>query len=110
MISKEHENYIFIEDEKEDPTAFASFFGSIHHQFEENNLVINLQKYKLLNLKQLLSFLDISNHHRSNKKSFILISDTIHIDNVPGELNVVPTMQEAHDMVQMEELERDLGF
>ena len=110
MITKEHDNFIFIEDEKEDPIKFASFFGSIHHQFEEDNLVINLQKYQLLTLEQLLSFLDISNHHRSNKKSFILISDTINIDEVPDELNVVPTFQEAHDMVQMEELERELGF
>lgn len=110
MKSKTYDNFILLEDEKDDPIGFASFIGSIHHQFENDNLVIDLQKYKLLTLKQLLSFLDISNHHRSNKKSFVLISDTINIDDVPDELNVVPTFQEAIDMVQMEEIERDLGF
>jgi hypothetical protein len=110
MISKQYENFIYLEDEKDDAIDFASFIGSIHHQFEKDNLVISLQKYKLLSLKELLSYLDISNHHRSNKKSFILISDTINIDDVPDELNVVPTMQEAQDMIQMEEIERDLGF
>ncbi|GGE27951.1 ribonuclease Z [Psychroflexus planctonicus] len=110
MKSKAYDNFILLEDEKDDPVDFASFIGSIHHQFEKNNIVINLQPYKMLTLKQLLSFLDISNHHRSNKKSFVLISDTINIDDVPDELNVVPTLQEAEDMVQMEEIERQLGF
>lgn len=110
MKSEKHDNFIYLEDEKDDPVKFASFIGSIHHQFEKDNIVIDLQKYKLLTLSQLLSFLDISNHHRSNKKSFVLISDTINIDDVPDELNVVPTFQEATDMIQMEEIERDLGF
>lgn len=110
MKSKKYENFILLEDEKNDPVDFASFIGSIHHQFEKDNIVIDLQQYKLLTLRQLLSYLDISNHHRANKKSFVLISDTINIDDVPDELNVVPTLQEAEDMIQMEEIERDLGF
>lgn len=110
MKSKQYDNFIYLEDEKDNPIKFASFIGSIHHQFEEQNIVIDLQKYKMLTLVELLSFLDISNHHRSQKKSFVLISDTINIDDVPDELNVVPTFQEAIDMIQMEEIERDLGF
>lgn len=110
MKSKQYEDFILLEDEKDNPVAFASFIGSIHHQFEKQNIVIDLQQYKLLTLNELLSFLDISNHHRSNKKSFVLISDTINIDDVPEELNVVPTFQEAKDIIQMEEIERDLGF
>ncbi|GGE19362.1 ribonuclease Z [Psychroflexus salis] len=110
MKTEKFDNYLVLTDEKDDAKDFASFIGSIHHQFENDNLVLDLQKYKLLKLEELLSFLDISNHHRSNKKSFILINDTINIDDVPDELNVVPTMQEAQDMVQMEEIERDLGF
>lgn len=110
MKSKQYDNFIYLEDEKDNPIKFASFIGSIHHQFEEQNIVIDLQKYKMLTLEELLSFLDISNHHRSQKKSFVLISDTINIDDVPDELNVVPTFQEAIDMIQMEEIERDLGF
>lgn len=110
MKSKQYDNFILLEDEKDNPEAFASFIGKIHHQFEEQNIVVDLQKHKLINLHQLLSFLNISNHHRVNKKSFVLISDTINIDDVPAELNVVPTFQEAIDMIQMEEIERDLGF
>jgi hypothetical protein len=110
MKTEKFENYLVLIDEKNNVKDFASFIGSIHHQFENNNLVIDLQKYKMLELDELLSFLDISNHHRSHKKSFVIVNDTINIDDVPEELNVVPTMQEAEDMIQMEEIERDLGF
>jgi len=29
---------------------------------------------------------------------------------MPDEIVVVPTMQEAYDIIEMEEIERDLGF
>ena len=110
MISEKKNNYILLRDEKDDAKKFSDFIGSIHHQFENDNLVIDLLKYGELKLDELLSYLDISNHHRSNKKSFIIVNDTINIDEVPEELNVVPTLIEAQDMVNMEELERELGF
>jgi hypothetical protein len=32
------------------------------------------------------------------------------MDHVPEELMIVPTYQEAMDVLEMEEIERDLGF
>jgi hypothetical protein len=29
---------------------------------------------------------------------------------IPNTLHVVPSLQEAHDIIEMEEIERDLGF
>ena len=29
---------------------------------------------------------------------------------MPDEICVVPTLQEAHDIIEMEDIERDLGF
>ncbi|MGM0635988.1 MAG: ribonuclease Z [Bacteroidota bacterium] len=110
MINEKHDNFILLKDEKDNPKDFSGFLGSIHHQFEKDNLIIDLQKFGKLSLDELLSFLELSNEHRRNKKSFVIINDTINIDEVPDELNVVPTFQEAVDMVQMEEIERDLGF
>jgi len=31
-------------------------------------------------------------------------------DEVPEEISVVPTLQEAKDLIEMEEIERDLGI
>jgi hypothetical protein len=71
---------------------------------------VDILKYGELTLEELLSFLKLSNMHRKNKKSFVIANDAINIDRVPEELQVVPTLREAEDIVQMEEIERDLGF
>ncbi|HET7361531.1 MAG TPA: ribonuclease Z, partial [Salinimicrobium sp.] len=78
--------------------------------FKNENVVVDILKYGNLSLEELLSFLKLSDKHRAAKKSFVLVNDTINIDPVPEELMVAPTLQEAVDIVQMEEIERDLGF
>ena len=52
----------------------------------------------------------IPNLLKTKKKSFVLINDAVGIDELPDELIVVPTLQEAEDMIQMDEIQRDLGF
>lgn len=110
MKSIKKDNYTILEDEKNDPKDFAAFLEHILNQFETENLIIDLQKYGKLTLEELLSFLKPSLKHYKNNNSFIIINDTINIDDVPEELRVVPTPQEAEDIVQMEAIERDLGF
>jgi hypothetical protein len=39
-----------------------------------------------------------------------MINDSASMDHVPEELMIVPTHQEALDVLEMEEIERDLGF
>ncbi|UZH55710.1 ribonuclease Z [Salinimicrobium tongyeongense] len=106
----EKEAYKIFEDEKDDVTLFAAFLESIHPKFKDDNVVIDILKYGNLSLDELLRFLELSNRHRQGKKSFVIANDTINIDQVPEELLVVPTLVEAEDIIQMEEIERDLGF
>jgi hypothetical protein len=40
----------------------------------------------------------------------VIVSDVLDFDKVPTYLNVVPSVIEAHDMIEMDEIERDLGF
>lgn len=106
-----HENFVVLEDEKDDIADFASFIEfQIPSKYKGQNVVLNLLKYDSLNLSQLLLFLNISNLHRKTKHSFVIVNDAIDIDEVPFEMVVVPTVQEAGDIVEMEEIERDLGF
>ena len=57
-----------------------------------------------------MQFLKTSNLHRKTKQSFVIVNDAIDFDDVPFEMIVVPTLQEAGDIIEMEEIERDLGF
>jgi len=57
-----------------------------------------------------VEFLQISNRHRKSKHSFVIVTNQVDLDEMPAEIIVVPTMQEAYDIIEMEEIERDLGF
>ena len=40
----------------------------------------------------------------------MLVNNHINPDIVPEEIMVVPTIQEAIDVIELEEIQRDLGF
>ena len=78
--------------------------------FSENNIIVNITCIDAVTIEDILEFLDISNNHRNNKHSFVIVCNKIDIDAIPDELVIVPTLQEAYDIIEMEEMERDLGF
>ncbi len=105
------DSFTILEDERTDIEGFAQFLeGIVPKKFEKHNLIIDLLKYDQLELDDLLLFLKLSNYHRSTKHSFVIANEAVNPDDVPFEMIVVPTIQEAQDIVEMEEIERDLGF
>lgn len=111
MIVTEKESYTILADEKDGVRDFASFLDFIIPKaYSDANLVIDLLKYEKLELEDLLCFLNISNKQRANQKSFVFVSKALKIDFVPDELMVVPTLEEAKDVIDLEEIQRDLGF
>lgn len=111
MKIKNHKNFVVLEDEKDDISDFASFIeNQVPKKYKGQNVVLNLLKYNSLELPELLNFIKTSTIHRKTKHSFVIVNDAIAVDDVPSEMTVVPTLQEAEDIVEMEEIERDLGF
>ncbi len=60
--------------------------------------------------KEVLSFHPLAKSFKKNKKSFVIVAGGVDYDSFPETLAVVPTIQEAHDVIEMDEIERDLGF
>jgi hypothetical protein len=110
MNTNKKENFLLIVNENEPLTEFASKLTKHHSELNEENIVVDLRDQKNVSAEHLLAFLEISNVHRNLNKSFVLVNDAVGIDELPEELVVVPTLQEAEDMVQMDEIQRDLGF
>jgi hypothetical protein len=79
-------------------------------KFKGQNVVLNLLDYDALILEQLIMFMKVNTQHRATKQSFVIVTNTVNPDDIPEELFVVPTLQEAEDIIEMEEIERDLGF
>jgi hypothetical protein len=88
--------------------GFLQNFQEAYPGLRHENLIINLFSFSGLTPAELLMFLELSDNHRANKKSFVLVTNKVSYEDVPEELLVVPTLQEAKDLIEMEEIERDL--
>jgi hypothetical protein len=105
------DDYVILEDEKGNLKDFSEYLMyQMVKKFKGQNVVIDLSNNKELNLDKLLYFLPASNLHRETSCSFVILNNAINPDDIPSEIIVVPTMIEAKDIIEMEEIERNLGF
>ena len=75
------------------------------------NIAVDLSLVKSVLSKHIKEFVELSNHHRElTKKSFVIVTGPIALKLLPDGLNVVPTLHEALDTIEIEEIERDLGI
>ena len=91
----------------------AEFYHKLNHEynsFKSQNLIIDLSHDKATTMNDIKLFLDMAKTHNKAKKSLVLVTDAVNLNDVPSKLIVVPTQLEAHDIIEMEEIERDLGF
>ena len=78
--------------------------------FENQNIILDLSDKIGLKPKNLNVFLNISKSINTNKNSFVIVVSDFDFNKAPTKINVVPSIQEAYDIIEMEEIERDLGF
>ena len=96
-----------------DENTFSIFFNTFvkdQKKFEKENIVVQLSERIKATPKDFFSFLNIAKQKKENGTSFVLINATINIRDFPENFNIVPTMQEAKDIIEMETIERELGF
>lgn len=79
-------------------------------KFKNDNVIVNLSVMHKVTSQDIVEFLDLSNRHRKAEHSFVIVTDKIDLDETPEEIVVVPTLREAYDIIEMEEIERDLGI
>lgn len=91
----------------------VDFLQKLAHEYNSykgKNLIIDLLHDKELTIDDVKAFGEMSKSHKKEKKSFVLVADNLNSNDVPVKLTLVPTILEAHDIIEMEEIERDLGF
>ena len=110
MIFDQEGNTVIITQEKVSILELIKKLEIIYIRFQNNNIIINLTSLVSLSVNDFVEFLQISNKHRGTKHSFVIVSDKFDTHEIPDELIVVPTLQEAKDIIEMEDIERDLGF
>ena len=110
MLIDKSGNITLITQERASISELAARLNKMYGKMKQDHLIINLSSLNSPGLDDLLEFLILSNTHRKSKHSFVLVTDKVDFDQIPDELVVVPTLQEAYDIIEMEDMERDLGF
>lgn len=110
MTFDKKENSTIVSHDKIPLSKFLKNLKRAYSKIKDEHLIIDLVSFSKLRADDLLGFLQLSNEHRGKSKSFVLVTTKVRYDDVPDELCVVPTIQEAHDIIEMEDIERDLDL
>ena len=87
------------------------FFNSIVELKKEiklKNIIIDFNALSIEKFSEDLNYLFIES--QNNKKSFVIVNSDFKSENYNLNINVVPSLQEAIDIIEIEEIERDLGL
>ena len=110
MIIDKDGNTIIIAQENATVKTLVNSIEQDYDKYKNHHLVVRLSSLDKILLEDVIEFLRLSNNHRSSKKSFVVVSDKADLEDMPEEIIVVPTLQEAFDIIEMEDIERELGF
>ncbi|RAJ15673.1 ribonuclease Z [Arenibacter echinorum] len=108
MILDKEGNVTTVLQENISLNQFLSNFRDMYPKIKNDHIIVNLFSFSKLTSSDVLEFLELSDAHRKTKKSFVLVTEKVSYDEVPDKIVVVPTIQEAKDIIEMEEIERDL--
>lgn len=107
----EHKSHTTIlKDTEGNISEFIQKLTNQYDEFKERNLIVDVSHDSTADVKALKDFSELSKKHKKARKSFVIVAENIDFNKIPASILVVPTLQEAHDMIEMEEIERDLGF
>ncbi|WP_282043525.1 ribonuclease Z [Winogradskyella flava] len=110
MIVDRDDNITIITQEKASVKTLVNNIEQAYNKYKNYHLIVNLSSLEKIALEDIIEFLRLSNNHRSDKKSFVIVTDKVDLEQMPDEIVVVPTLHEAYDIIEMEDIERDLGF
>ena len=111
MKIEHSENFVIL---KKDTNQLENFIISletkINNQLRDKNMIIDLLDFSELTSDLLKLFLKLTVICQKSNNSFVIVNNHINLNEVSGEIMVVPTIQEAKDIVEMEIIERELGM
>jgi hypothetical protein len=110
MQIKEATNYTLISSDEDSFKEFQKSVFKKINAFDKKHLILQISEKLKIDKKDFLLFLKIAEQKKENGTSFILLNSSVIADDFDENLNIVPTLQEAEDILEMENIERELGF
>ena len=107
----EHKGHtVIVHDTQNDVVVFLEKVIAQYDSFRDFNILLDVSKNANIKLQDIKLFDALSKTHKKFKKSFVIVAANLDFNKITAKISVVPSLQEAHDTIEMEEIERDLGF
>jgi len=111
MTVEQRDDFYLITPSTSTFEVFRDKFKSKKQAWKNEHVVLDLKNITDLSKEDLESFLPSVMEHKETKSSFVILVEGIDIDDLEEQgMNVAPTLIEAQDLMEMEAIERDLGF
>ena len=110
MLITKKDTYTLISSDENSLKEFQNSLDDKINKLEKEHLILHISEDINVDNKDFLLFLNIAEQKQQNGTSFVVINSSINVDDFPENLNIVPTLQEAEDILEMEAIERELGF
>jgi len=110
MFEEKKDDITILKCAENSVSDFFVVFKEKYTNFECANLILDFSDLKGVNTENITLFLDFSEKYKQDGTSFVIVVNGIDFDSLPDEIIAVPTLQEARDIIEMEKIERDLGF
>jgi len=101
-VNSQKNSMLFILEKNDTPSSLNSEISK--KDYLNSNIIIDLSRVVIIDFFSLLKSFSKKHKH----KSFVIVIDNI--DCSKQDLNLIPTVQEALDYIDLEEIERDLNL
>ena len=110
MQIEKKDKYTLISSDENTFEAFQNSLLEKINDFENAHLILQICKKINVKDKDFSLILDIAENKQEKNTSVVIMNADLNLDNFPEHINIAPTMQEAEDILEMEAIERELGF
>lgn len=110
MKIEKRDNYTLVSSNENSFSDFYNSFLKEDASFKKEHLILQISDKINANTEDLILFLDIAQQKKGNGTSFVVVKAKTNVDDFPENFNIVPTLIEAEDILDMEAMERELGF
>lgn len=104
------DKYTLIKPNTESVTEFLKKLKSEEKSIKDDNLILDISEKFNTDFLNLSVFLPLNEQHKQNGTSFVIIFNNAFEEDLVDELDIVPTLTEAIDVIEMDNISRDLGF
>jgi len=111
MKPKLSESLTIIKSADENINLFLENVATQYNSYKGKNIIFDISINKELTHNDILLLDKLATKHKKEKKSFVVVANqSFDFNQATDKVIFVPTLQEAYDIIEMEDIERDLGF